>query len=280
MIGAGRDSLSTILHSQRTWAEQEGIPIDRDGYVHQLSGNLIEEMSCATRAEFEAGSGGELGVDGARGKMQALHSSSAFACNVFAYWRERDPSRLARALGASKGDWKLSFERTVGTGVRRAIANPDVWGQSDDGSVLAVESKFCEPYRTKRKQPALSSAYRLTRLSSAWRDAGLGRCHEIAAMTHFGAVRWESLDVFQLLKHLLALSKSRRGEASLRYVWFDLNNDDAREHSWEVDKFAGLLDGEGAFAGVTHQEVVAKLREGGVEGHSAYFTYLAACYGI
>lgn len=280
MIGAGRDSLSTILHSQRTWAEQEGIPIDRDGYVHQLSGNLIEEMSCATRAEFEAGSGGELGVDGTRGKMQALHSSSAFACNVFAYWRERDPSRLARALGVSNGDWTLSFEKKVGTGVWRAIANLDVWAQSDDGSILAVESKFCEPYRATGKQPVLSSAYRLTRLSSAWRDAGLQRCHEIAALTYFGEIRWESLDVFQLLKHLLALRNSRRREASLRYVWFDLKNDDARDHGREVDKFSELLDGEGSFAGVTHQEVVAKLREGGVEGHSAYFTYLAARYGI
>ena len=40
-----------------------------------------------------------------------------------AYWREKDPSRLARALGVSNGNWKLSFERKVGTGVRGAIAS-------------------------------------------------------------------------------------------------------------------------------------------------------------
>lgn len=273
-------ALDGILHSQRRWAEGAGILLDSDGYAHRLADNLLEEMSSATYAEFRAGSGAELGEHGGRGKMQALHSSSAFACNVYGYWRERAPSRVARALGAQSNEWALSFEHKVGTGVLRAIANLDIWLESKDGAVIAVESKFCEPYRVKGKQSELASAYRLTPSSSAWSDVGLGRCHEIAAATSSGGLRWKSLDVFQLLKHLLALKRNGQGNSSLCYAWFDRENDESKEHRREVERFAELLGADGAFSSVTHQEVVARLRREGEVGHSAYFAYLATRYGL
>lgn len=274
------DALSLLLRTQRAWADRAGIPLDADGYVHHRSKNLFEELTDATFAEFDAGSGGELGKDGKRGKMQALHSSSAFACNLFGYWRDRDPSRLARALGAPAGAWALSFERKAATGVHRATANLDVWLQAGDGAIVAVESKFGEPYRPKRGRSVLPSAYGLTSTGSAWIDAGLERCHEIAARTQREEVRWDSLDVFQLLKHLLALRRIDTGSASLRYVWFDMENEAARKHQLEIDRFVALLEGEGRFASVTHQQVVKKLRETNRDRDSAYFNYLATRHGL
>lgn len=280
LMGEARNTLANILRAQRRWAEYSGVSFDADGYTRNLTDNLFEPLADDSRAEFSSGGGGELGIDGERGKIQALHSSSALACNVFGYWRHRDPSRVAVSLGATDGEWVVSFEKKLGTGVRGAIANLDVWCQREDDSCIGVESKFCEPYRVARKSPVLSTAYRHSGSTSAWTDAGLPRCHEIAAIAREDVKRWEYVDVLQLLKHLLAMQKRAATASLLRCVWFDTRDDAADRHRAELTDFSSLLAGEGSFAALTHQDIVASLRKGSVEGHAQYFTYLAKRYGI
>jgi hypothetical protein len=146
-----------LRQNQRIWAEARGIPIDKSRYTISVHENLFQELSACSRREFEAGDGTELGGLGKRGKMQALHSSSALACNVFDFWRGRDKAELARALDLASTICGIHFERKFPTGVGPRSPNLDVVLECVDG-LVAVESKFCEPYSTCHGH-ALSEKY-------------------------------------------------------------------------------------------------------------------------
>ena len=92
-------SLGILKASQRAWANRHGRATDEDGYCACADDNIFLGLSAGACKDFEAGDGTELGIRGARGKIQALHSSSALACNWFDYWRGRDTTPLARAFG-------------------------------------------------------------------------------------------------------------------------------------------------------------------------------------
>ena len=87
----------TVRNQQLKWAADH-VEVDASGYTSTFEQNLFASPSEETRLEFSKGDGGELGTPGKRGKMQALHSSSALGCNVFEYWRKRDAQPLANAL--------------------------------------------------------------------------------------------------------------------------------------------------------------------------------------
>ncbi len=106
-----------IKKQQRTRAEAQGIKVDEDGYTRCLNDNLFVPLSHKSGAEFGSGSGDELGSENTRGKMQALHSSSALVVNVFEYWRSRNVGFIAQACGAFKYATSLHFERTFPTGL-------------------------------------------------------------------------------------------------------------------------------------------------------------------
>src|SRR5512134_1133502 len=91
--------LESILSAQAEWARRRW-PAHRGRRAPSLELNLIRPMSAETRAEFAAGSGGELGRPDKPGKMSSLRSSSALSYNVFDPWRGRDLRPLAKALGA------------------------------------------------------------------------------------------------------------------------------------------------------------------------------------
>ncbi len=82
--------LDIIKTGQREWAGRNGLKVDADGYCISVEGNIFGGLSLDARREFESGDGAELGKDGKRGKIQALHSSSALACNWFDYWRDKN----------------------------------------------------------------------------------------------------------------------------------------------------------------------------------------------
>ena len=100
-----------IRDQQRQWAKQAGHKPDAKGYVRKVEDNLWRPLHPETRKEFETGSGNELRGQGKRpAKLLALHSSAALACNVFDFWRDRDKSALAKALGLDKAIATLAFE--------------------------------------------------------------------------------------------------------------------------------------------------------------------------
>src|SRR5208282_586444 len=87
-----------IKAHQRAWATRNGRWFDADGYCGCVDDNIFRGLSLAARKDFKNGDGAELGKEGVRGKIQALHSTSALACNWFDYWRHRDLGPLSRAL--------------------------------------------------------------------------------------------------------------------------------------------------------------------------------------
>ena len=84
-------TLSFVSRKQRLWALRRGLHVDERGYTISPDDSLFEPLSAGGRAQFLKADGGELKPGKDRlPKMQALHSSSALAVNVFHYWRDRD----------------------------------------------------------------------------------------------------------------------------------------------------------------------------------------------
>ena len=84
------ENVKTIIRAhQKSWAAANSIEIDDDGYARQISDNFFCPLDEDTHKDFKQGDGDELGRDGKRGKMAALHSSSALAVNVFMPFRQQ-----------------------------------------------------------------------------------------------------------------------------------------------------------------------------------------------
>src|SRR6187402_1473497 len=143
--------IDIIKKRQQAWARRHDRVLDTNGYCGCADDNIYGGLSEAARSDFLLGGGGELGVNGQPGKVQAIHSSSALACNVFDYWRERDLSLLSAAFEVPTPFVTLRLEAHVPTGMRGADANLDVLLTTSDGWLFAVESKFTEPYTAATK---------------------------------------------------------------------------------------------------------------------------------
>jgi hypothetical protein len=196
---------------------------------------LFEPLSACSRRDIVAGDGGEFGEGDARGKIQALHSSAALACNVFDYWRGRDLAILARGLGLSTRLCGLAFEQKFPTKLGGIAPNLDVVFFACDGSVVAVESKFTEPFvKSKAKSFLKPKYFPLDR--GLWRDAGLLGCQKVAEDLRDGQVRFEALDAAQLLKHMLGLALSGHSW-TLICLWYDAGGSSSERHLEELGAF-------------------------------------------
>jgi len=169
--------LNTIRARQRAWAERNGRALDKDGYCTCADDNIFERLSDAARKDFDRADGGELGRQGKRGKIRAVHSSSALACNVFDYWRQRDLEPLSRAFGVSRPFRELALEQKLSTGVG-SKANLDVLLTADDGSLFAIESKFAESYSKSKLKTFLKPKY-FHNKRGLWAAAGLPGCQVV-----------------------------------------------------------------------------------------------------
>ena len=272
------EALADILrHQQRQWAMASGIPVDGRRWTRSLAANLFQPMSEKTKREFEAGGGLELGQGGDSGKMQALHSSSALVCNVFDYWRGKDLARLGRALGTPETPSDFKFEQKYATGLKGSPANLDVVIFFTGPNVLAIESKYTEPYpHGKRQSPAWSAAY-FPAGPGVWEQHRLFACEALARSVNDGAQTFANLDAAQLLKHILALTQ--RGLAfTLLYLWYDWPAEEAANHRKEIDRFGKAVDQEVDFRSLTYQEFFARLQPELTAEDHAYSSYLAGRY--
>ena len=88
------ERLTSTSSESDSVGEKGGIPLvearerGRPTYVPQLDMNLFRPLLPEVRQAFSEGDGGELAAKGEPAKMQALHSSSALAVNVFQYWKQ------------------------------------------------------------------------------------------------------------------------------------------------------------------------------------------------
>lgn len=272
---ASNDPASPVKAHLREWAQANAISIDKSGYTLTLSDNLFIDLSPAAKAEFSAGDGGELGASGERGKMQALHSSSALACNVFEYWRGRERAPLARALGVDGTIASVRFEKKFPTGLPGNAPNLDVVLEVEDGLLVAIESKFLEPYG--RPHPAGFKPKYFEDSPGLWEQQGMRRCQAAAEALQAGEVSFRWLHAEQLLKHILGLSKSGP-EWALLYLWYQPPGDAGTEHAAEAGAFAELVEGDGiGFRSMTYQELFERFIEVSA-GDADYRAYLCSRY--
>ncbi len=130
-----------IQNQQQNWAKQRGIEIDNDGYTLSLNDNFFSPLSPETIMDFKSGKGDELGDSGSRGKMQALHSSSALVVNIFEYWRSRNVDTVAQVCGAPSGMTEMQFEKTNPTPLGGIPPHLDVeFHGTADIKPVAIES--------------------------------------------------------------------------------------------------------------------------------------------
>jgi len=265
-----------ILNQQLAWAKEQGIEIDEYGYTRRLKDNLFIPLSPYSEDDFRAGKGDELGDENARRKMLALHSSSALVVNVFEFWRNRNAGIIAQLCGASKGTYSLHFERKYPTGVGKEPAHLDVEFSAVVSIPLAIEAKFTEPYSRKTKRH-ISEKYLD---SNVWH--GLPCCESLARSIHkeeTGKTRFPFLDVPQLLKHILGLTKKhgKRGFILL-YLWYDYHpSTEAEKHRLEIREFEKGISKDVIFRHMTYQELFKKIKDSRAAS-TYYVDYLANRY--
>jgi hypothetical protein len=271
------NALDSIKARQQEWAQRSGRALDKDGYCAGVDDNLFQPLSSAARDDFDRGGGGELGPSGERGKIQAVHSSSALACNWFDYWRDRDFGVLSTVLGAPDPFVTLRLEAHVPTGMRGADANLDVLLTTADGWLFAIESKFSEPYTPATAKSVLKSQY-FAQNRSRWTEVGLPGCQAVADRLRAGQHDFSVLDVAQLLKHMLALARTGR-RWTLCCLWYDASGPVADAHRADLRTFAEQIGGDAAhFTALTYQELFARMEQLVGAEHAGYMAYLRDRY--
>ena len=104
------NAIEYIQTKQQIWAQRKGICLvgskgerGEKNYTTTLNDNLYRPLTPVVKQAFLKGDGKELKPDGEKlPKMQAIHSSSALAVNVFQYWMMKDISTIASACGLCK----------------------------------------------------------------------------------------------------------------------------------------------------------------------------------
>jgi hypothetical protein len=274
---AEANKFKALKERHRIWAMNLGIDLDRDGYCTTLEQNLFLPLSNAARGEFAGGDGSEFGKARTRGKILALHSSAALACNFFDYWRERDLAGLAAAFGLSESPYRLAFEQKFPTGLGGIAPNIDVVLYLPDGAIFAIESKFTEPYATSKKKCYLKPKYFLDG-RHLWAEVGLPGCQAVADDIRKEQVQFEFLDVSQMLKHMLGLA---RGTSTWRLccLWYRIDRDIGEQHANELADFCRRLGPDSCrFDSQTYQDLFARITNSISPEHDSWVSYMRQRY--
>lgn len=253
---------------------------EQSGYTHTVDDNLFTPLGQVAQAEINAGDGGELIGNPAR--MQALHSSSSIAVNVFNYWHGGDDFSVigsaCRLIGANATlEGSIAFEQTFEIDARfQRAPNLDVVIRPTEKSkrTFAIECKFTEPYNT-RGLARLSPRY--LEIEALWN--GLTATRQLAETVCPNGGHFQYLDSPQLIKHILGL-KTQCGRKGYRllYLWYDAFGHSGAKHREEVEEFSATVRADGVdFLHLTYQELIRRLTPHR-EMHTAYVDYLCDRY--
>jgi len=281
-----------IVSKQIQWAENNRIPLigskgerGRATYTLDLNQNLFEPLLEVNRKQFEEGNGQEfLGSPEGPAKMQAVHSSSALAVNIFQYWQIRGlVNEIASACGFCNRNSNYSesivFEDKYCIDTKFVIPpNIDVVFHNNESSpykLFAVECKFSEAYGG-RAHGGLKSKY--VDEKKLWPD--LSALEELARKTNSDDQRYSFLDAAQLIKHILGLKACVGSKGfKLLYLWYDVLGNEGANHRAEVQDFTNIAKSDGInFHAMTYQELIIILDRHYRTEHSEYIKYLTDRY--
>lgn len=288
-----------ILDQQKEWAKDktlvsgkiiDGEECEDKNYLETIEDNLfpIDRTKGLTPKNIDAydkGGGCETKTITHRPKMSALHSSSALVVNLFQYWQEKkDITPLLKALMGNKcpkilKNIEINFESKIFPIKinNKTIATPNIditityEDENENKYVIAIESKFTEPYKSKTYQGLGSKQYND---GSLWYD--LPNIKEKRNITT------KHLDYPQLIKHILGLKNSKYKENfTLLYLWYDVpGTEEAKKHEEEIDEFAKIVGEDNInFLHITYQKVIDNLKKlCPEECHQDYINYLKQRY--
>jgi hypothetical protein len=244
-----------IRARQKAWARVFEIPVDPRGYTKDISDNLFQPLSILSYKDFQQGGGRELkSGDGSKpAKMSALESSSALLCNVFDFWRIRNPEEFGRLLNIPEPVIQIYFEVEFPTRLRGNPPTLDMVFVDQTDVIWGIEAKFCEPYRPKSKLPPFADSYFPDGVG-LWATRDLILCERLARNLHERKTIFERLDVAQLLKHALGLYNQPR-RAHLWYLWYEEPGPEAEEIRRDLALFGEQVDPQLNFRTVTYQAV-------------------------
>ncbi len=262
-----------IKDAQKSWAKSNDIPFDSKGYVGAVEDNFRQPLSACARNAFGRGAGSEL-----KGKMKALHSSSALATNFFDYWTDKDRTPLLWALGIDANNAKsLDFEAKFPTGLGGTPPHLDVAITLSSCHAIAIECKFTEPLGCSTKGKGEFAASYFPCFRGLWTRAGLPQCQTLAKELDKKNLGFEYLDPGQLLKHALGLATQLGDKFSLYYLYYDCPGDRAKKHREEIARFSDRIENEIRFKALTYQDVYMRIRES-EQAEPEYLNYLGARY--
>ena len=291
--------LEFIKSKQQNWGIRKGFDLvggtipdkGEKNYLHNLTDNLFEPLSKESLDCFNLGDGNETKDTKTRlAKMKSLHSSSAIAVNLFQYWQKKDvypivyACKLCSKTGKigeehSTSTSKIKFEEKFEISGDKSLfpysPNIDVVIKDFQSLIFAIESKFTEPYNS-RKQKGISQKY--IDNVSFWN--GLSNLYELAKEISPDNNKFQYLDAAQLIKHILGLKKKHNKNGfHLLYIWYDVIGKDDAEHRKEIEQFAEIAKKDNIkFSQVTYQEVITKLTKEFYIGNENYCDYLTDRY--
>lgn len=283
-----------IRARQKVWAFNAGIQLvgsqyERGEHLRTLntSDNLFEPLSADAIESFQAADGGELvGNQASPPKMNALHSSSALAVNIFQYWQTmNDVPSIASACGLCRegnpSPQKTRFEvkfKILATASKHP--NIDVVIENSASSpykVFAIEAKFTEPYST-RLHGGMKDDY----FGDAVDWNSLPKLYALARSLNPDDNVFKYLHAAQLIKHILGLKKAHgSGCFRLLYLWYDAFGSEGAEHRSEIDRFMEIAKQDGVlFHSLSYQELLITLfnRYSSEAKHRNYLSYVCNRY--
>ena len=294
-------ALTQIKTAQQQWAKEfkEGINLvsgafDEDGidsnkdkdYFEKIEYNLFDGK-LNNKDAYKDGDGNEIKAITHRPKMSALHSSSALVVNLFQYWQEKDVSPLLKALNMIRHNDKIinaeikfedKFKIDENTKKFPKPANLDITIKFEENQIIAIESKFTEPYGSVNNK--ISKSYTE---DSLWnKHPELEKLKTLAKEIYNKNCNFQHLDAAQLIKHILGLKSNYGENFTLLYLWYNVPGTEAEEHQKEIDAFAKIVEADGIkFAHTTYQDVIKNLDKEeykNIKNFKEYITYLKERY--
>ena len=281
-----------ILSKQIQWAMNRGIALTgskgvrgRHAYTSELNQNLFEPLEPDVYERFDSADGSE--VDNKQGnpaKMQALHSSSALAVNIFQYWHKIDQVPLiAAACGfCRKGNRiseKIVFEDKYEISKKfHYPPNIDVVIHNSESAKVkryAIECKFSEAYSMHRGH-GFKKKY--LDIDDLWHD--IPHIHQLAKSICPHDKSFHHLHPAQLIKHILGLKGTPdKGDFRLLYLWYDVLGEEGAIHRKEIEAFTEVVKADDIkFHAMSYQELIVKLSNEYNSDHSEYIKYISDRY--
>jgi hypothetical protein len=284
------NSYDFIKYKQRIWVKSRrlrllGSKIERGekNYTSSLEENLFMPLTEITEDCFRTADGNEL--DGYPCKMQALHSSSALAVNIFQYWMDKDVSVIASACGLcepiSNIKRKILFEQKYAISddfnkhpnIDVIIKNPE----EHKYRVYAIECKFSEPYSNRKGyQDGLKEKY-ITE-TDKWSE--IPNIFELAKSISPNDTANRFLHSAQLIKHILGLKRVYgKDHFRLLYLWYDALGEDGYKHRLEIEEFKDIIKKDNvAIHSISYQELFFHLHNKCNDSDIEYLNYIEQRY--